>query len=106
MALLNFGDPNAEGSVITGVSPEPGGGTVPDPSALVYSNPNVSGAITGVVNGLSQSVEAFFRQLPVEMGIAAPAPVPTSPFGFGAGGLGIGTIALIGVGVYLLSRRR
>lgn len=105
--LLDFSGENTTlQPVYREADPTPGGGAGFLPSDIVYPNSNISGAVTGVVNGLSRSVEAYFNQLPVQLGIAAPAPMsPLGAFG-GAGGMSLGMLALIGVGVYLLASRR
>jgi hypothetical protein len=105
MPLLDFSNPLvADASV--GMSPEPGSGQLPDPTTMMSNvfmpSPPVSGTVTGVVNALGQSVTAFFNQLPQDFGLAVPSGTPVGPL---AGGMGMGTLLLIGLGVYLLTKK-
>jgi hypothetical protein len=92
----------------TGTEPQTGDPGVQDPSTgITYPNPQVQGAVTGIVNGVAQSVQGFFDVLPQNLGLA----VPTTAYpgvlpGGAAGGIGIGTILLIGAAVFLLARKR
>lgn len=93
----------------TGTDPQLGADTYQDPSTgITYPNAQVQGAVTGVVNGLAQSVQGFFQQLPVDLGLATPTYTYPGilPGGAAAGGIGMGTILLIGAAVFLLARKR
>lgn len=92
----------------TGTDPQLGADTYQDPSTgITYPNAQVQGAVTGVVNGLAQSVQGFFQQLPVDLGLATPTyTYPGILPGGAAGGIGMGTILLIGAAVFLLARKR
>jgi hypothetical protein len=104
MPLLDFSNPLVTDASV-GMTPEPGSGQPMDPtqatSGLLFPTPAVSGAVTGVVNALGQSVNAFFQNLPFQIGTAVPQ--PASPLAaLGAGGGGLVMLALVGVGAYWL----
>jgi hypothetical protein len=103
MALLDFSNPLVTDASV-GMSAEPGSSAVVDPTTggLIFPSPVVSGAVTGVVNAMGQTVQSFFNQLPVAFGLATPQPI--SPLAQ-LGGMGMGTILLIGLGVYLLAKK-
>jgi hypothetical protein len=92
----------------TGTEPQTGDPGVQDPSTgITYPNAQIQGAVTGVVNGVADTIQGFFGQLPVNLGLATPTTqFGVFPPGGAAGGIGIGTILLIGAAVFLLSRKR